>query len=117
MNGLSSFYTYAYGLYQVGFSHAGRSEYEERIEGLALGVVGYCLADRACNLVADAAAVVLEGIAWIELRIKRLKSLWFERVGGFCLGLSNDGGRRSRGADPDSSGGFIFHLMVEIKSE
>ena len=74
------FYTYAYGLYQVGFSHAGRSEYEERIEGLALGVVGYCLADRACNLVADAAAVVLESVVRIELCINVGSFLLLKRV-------------------------------------
>ena len=105
----------AYGLDEVGLSDTCRTEDKQRVESLAFGVHGNRLTYRLGNLVALADAVVLKGIARIELRVDGLEVSGLEWVGRRSnLRLRHDGRRRSVGADTDDSIRLALNLTVLI---
>ena len=80
------FYLDAYGLNEMGLAHPCWAENEQGVKCLAIGVGSYSHANAHCKFVAIAVAIVLKGVARIELRVNvgilhRLKGVaWLARL-------------------------------------
>lgn len=68
--GVALLNSYADSLNEVSLSDTRRTENEKRVEGLERRIVCYSLANRTCDFIAVALAVVLKCVAGIELRVE-----------------------------------------------
>ena len=78
-------YAYAYSLYKMRLSDAGRPEYEQGVKGLDARIVGYRLSDSAGHLVTQATAVIFKVVPRIKLGVYVTYRLGCKRIG--CLSL------------------------------
>ena len=78
-------YAYAYSLYKMRLSDAGRPEYEQGVKSLDARIVGYRLSDSAGHLVTQATAVIFKVVPRIKLGVYVSYRLGCKRIG--CLSL------------------------------
>ena len=95
----------------MSLAYTGRPKDKQRVESLALGIGCDSLSDGTCNLVADAAAIVLKCVTRIKLRVKVGNDIGLKRIDRMGL----HGGTRTRAFDSDRRGGVLGHCVILIE--